>query len=89
MSWTASYKINSATGGVTDSNESGVEGNFEHRDQYVVAVAMANQIIESGCVGDPDGIYRVALSGHGNPSHEPTPGWSNDFIGVSVYQVIE
>src|SRR5512142_3484513 len=31
----------------------------------------------------------VSISGHANPGHDPAPGWSNDSMTVSVYQVGE
>jgi hypothetical protein len=36
---------------------------------------------------DLDGLVNVAASGHANPGHLKTPGWSNDTFTLTVYQV--
>jgi hypothetical protein len=63
--------------------------------QYARARQAAEHIIQSGCVGgngilsthEPnDKDFRVYLSGHANPNHEPLKGWSNDTLTVTVTQ---
>jgi hypothetical protein len=67
--------------------------------QYARARQAAEHIIESGCVGGNGSLenadtvrgandkdFRVFLSGHANPDHEPMKGWSNDSVTVTVTQ---
>lgn len=84
MSWSASWTVDD--GVWEDSSESNVALEY-HADQYREALDAAWGLIKSGVVGDPDAKYRVTLTGHGNPNHEPLSGWSNDFVSVAIYQV--
>ena len=59
----------------------------EHEEQFHVAEKVLFDMIESGALGDPNGQYKFTMSGHGNPNHEKTPGWSNDCLTIGVYQV--
>ncbi len=59
----------------------------EHLAQYDEATRAVSEIIRSGALGDPQARYNVSISGHGNPGHEPVPGWSNDHITISISQV--
>lgn len=47
------------------------------------AAEVAKAIVDSGIVGT--GTVTASLSGHANPGHQPTSGWANDFVTVSVY----
>lgn len=58
----------------------------EAAEQVGIAVAGAKAILSSGAVGTGK-RFSVALSGHANAGHEPTPGWANDCITVSVTQL--
>lgn len=54
------------------------------RDSLTHGTAAARGLIESGALGD--GPWIVSVSGHSNPGHKPTPGWSNDSVTINVYQ---
>lgn len=58
----------------------------EHHEQFAAAKEAAKALIASGALGDgTDGrLFIVSLNGHANPGHQPTPGWANDMITVSV-----
>ena len=56
----------------------------EVRDQIETALAAVQSVIDSGAVGD--GPYSVTVAGHANPDHEPTAGWANDGVSLSIYQ---
>ena len=51
-------------------------------EAYIAAV----DLIEIGAVGALDRRYRITLSGHVNPNHEPREGFSNDFVQMTVSQ---
>lgn len=85
MSWSATYNI--------DNNEvvvapllANITEVTQHKEQFDEASKVVEAIIASGAVGSPEGQYRVSLSGHGNPDHEPTSGWANDFVSINIYQ---
>jgi hypothetical protein len=61
----------------------------EHLDQYREALASVFGILLSGVVGDSSKTFKVTVSGHGNPGHEPQSGWANDSMVISIYQVEE
>jgi len=82
MSWGATLKYKD--GLFETVHEGNVEIN-EHREQYANALNLAKALIDSGAVGE--GEFNVSLSGHGNPDHQKTPGWGNDFVSVQVTQV--
>ncbi|NUO58983.1 MAG: hypothetical protein HOV78_20165 [Hamadaea sp.] len=52
--------------------------------QIDAAAAAAAALLTSGTLGE--GPWFVSLSGHANPGHKPTPGWSNDAITIHVSQ---
>lgn len=54
-------------------------------DQLAIARQAAKLLIGSPALGiDKD--FRINLSGHSNPDHEPKTGWANDCVSVSVSQ---
>lgn len=54
---------------------------------FRLARGVADVIVQSGHVGDPDRfLFNIALSGHVNPNHEPRDGWANDTVTVNVSQ---
>jgi hypothetical protein len=60
----------------------------EMKEQFDVAYDAAKKVIESGSVGDQKGKdFAVYLSGHANQNHEPSIGYANDSISVSVSQI--
>lgn len=87
MSWSATYTVDPSASEdiVVPLNRSNVES-IEHQEQHDAALLAAIQALTSGAVGRPDKKYNVNISGHGNPEHEPTPGWANDFISIQVTQ---
>jgi hypothetical protein len=86
MSWSASWtqKNQKIVAGPVLSNVTQVT---EHLEQYQQCAEKVQAIIESGVLGDADAEFNVSLSGHGNPEHTPVAGWSNDFVGISIYQL--
>ena len=69
-------------------DEAGIVGmeSDEHREQLAAAKEAAKALIASGVLGDgADGrLFIVRMNGHANPGHQPTPGWANDAVSVSV-----
>ena len=86
MSWSANFRVKNHERVKESIFESNVEVAYSY-DQYVQAVLAAHTMIDSGVLGDPDGEYAVTLSGHGNPDHVPTVGWSLDYVTVNIAQV--
>jgi hypothetical protein len=85
MSWGASYKV--IYGEWHETSVSNVEV-AQHQDQYLEALAAAKQLVDSGVFGDLSKFdFIVTTSGHGNEGHVPSPGWSNDFVSINIYQV--
>lgn len=58
----------------------------ETLEQIEVCENAVDAIITSMCVGRTDKKISVSLSGHANPNHEPTPGWANDMVSISIVQ---
>lgn len=96
MSWGVSYTV--ANRDLTEESDAKlnqyltdvVEGlSDEAKHQVVVAMLNVITLIESGAIGDPAESYNVTISGHANPNHERTPGWSNDGLSISIYQTVE
>lgn len=87
MSWGVSLSVENGKIEVV-----GLPSNVEvehHKDQFTVAKRVVRSLVKSGTFGDPEGAYDVVISAHGNPDHKPTPGWSNDFINISLSQRVE
>jgi hypothetical protein len=90
MSWSASFTV---TPGVTPEEEDFVLSNVnevpEHLEQFREAVASTFGILLSGVLGSQKKSFRVNLTGHGNPDHEPAKGWASEFLTISITQVGE
>lgn len=57
------------------------------RGAFLEAKYMAIDLIGSEEFGDPEQFgFTVNLGGHANPNHEPTEGWTNDFVVISIHQ---
>lgn len=84
MSWMASYDVTDRN---MEQTSLAASETPEHEEQQTAALKAVIGLIESGAVGDPTGSYKVVISGHGNPGHEPADGWGNDFISINVSQV--
>lgn len=57
----------------------------EMQAQLKAAKAAAAALIKSGCLGELEGgSYDVHLRGHANKGHALTPGWSHDWVDVSI-----
>lgn len=91
MSWSASLVVRAGEpeprdGDITLTNVDEVP---EHLEQYREALAAAFGVLLSGVVGGTDKNYRMALSGHGNPGHEPDADgvMANDMLSINIYQV--
>ena len=84
MSWNASYSSLESF----RNDDVQAEGNLsaEGAEQWAVARLVASELIASGKVGGEGKDFRIHLSGHANPSHEPAKGWANDTITVTVSQ---
>lgn len=94
MSWNVSYA--SLTNFKADIREPGAQcddTNETVRDQLGMARLCAQQLVDSGCVGENDDEvfeqldYKISLYGHANPGHKPASGWANDCVSVSVTQL--
>lgn len=87
MSWYAApveVYFDQAESGLEQIEVTGQEG--PHVDEAVQAAKdAAVDLIRSGVLGY--GNVRVSLSGHANPGHKPTEGWSNDTITISAAAV--
>lgn len=86
MSWIAHAIV---TDGDFEFTQEPTLESSEHKAQFEAAQESAEALIESGALGNPAGKYNVSLSGHGNPSHAPVTGWANDYVSVSVSQIVE
>ena len=62
-------------------NGHGVE---ESKKAMAMAQDTARIILESGTLGT--GAFNVQLSGHANPNNEPSSGWANDGVTISIQQ---
>lgn len=84
MSWSLSYQSLEA---FEDDRPTYATNDLspEAMEQVSEARLMARAIVESGAVGVRKDFF-ISLSGHANPSHEPTSGWANDCIAVNVSQ---
>lgn len=90
MSWSASFTYRQPHNGEAGSSREFTLSNTqvpENKDQYEHALDVAMRILSSGVVGSTDKTFKVNLSGHGNPNHEPKTGWANDQMTISVTQV--
>lgn len=56
----------------------------ETTEQIQAALAAAEAL--STAALQPTGYVTVTLAGHANPGHQPTQGWANDYVSVSVTQ---
>jgi hypothetical protein len=85
MSWSEHFPNHDANEEFSPSTHT--ESNPWHLEQFQAARWAADDLIDSGVVGDADKfLFSVSLSGHGNENHEPAEGWANDAITVSIYQ---
>ena len=89
MSWSIGLPVevhgDSAEGDLADIATQGQTG--PHVEQALAAAKKAAvDLIRSGAVGHPGRTFIVSLSGHANPDHAPTVGWSNDFVTINVAQ---
>jgi hypothetical protein len=85
MSWSISVPVTPRLS-FRDAVDAAVESN-EIEDKYMLdQVSLARDAIitiaESGAVGT--GLISAEISGHANPNHAPTPGWSHDFISIRI-----
>lgn len=90
MSWSTTLE-RKPWDGLKVLNKSNVDEVPEHREQYKAAIGAVNALlmVHINSIGGFDKTYRIILTGHGNPGHEPTEGWANDFISITITQVSE
>jgi len=90
MSWSFSVIATkeSADAALNTAAESEID-NIMRSDSGAEMLAQAEQatyaavrLIKSGCLGD--GPFRISLSGHANPGHQPRDGWADDAISISI-----
>lgn len=62
-------------------------GGDSQRSQYL-AVARAVRDL-AAAIGRPEDEIAVEVIGHANPGHRPVKGWSNEFIQLTVRQVVK
>lgn len=86
--------LNDASAAYQSQLEAALEGqdkdaglSDEAQNQIASGIASAVRLAEGGCFGD--GPFTVSLSGHANPGHQATAGYSNDFISVTVSSAAE
>lgn len=87
-----SFSFNIVDQDVPDEDKKRVEDYIEtlsEESQQAAALALvaATEIYATGIVGSPDKKFRVVVSGHANPDHEPQAGWANDSLGITIAQV--
>lgn len=60
----------------------------ESAAQVLEACEVVSSLIYSGALGEPaSSAFSVSISGHANPGHAPTSGWSNDVININVTRI--
>ena len=94
MSWSARGKATvrrkSSGDGVgasiemTHSQPQTGHGAVESEKALATTQDTAKAMLESGSFGT--GEFTVSLSGHANPGNKPDPGYSNDFVSISINQ---
>lgn len=85
MSWSVEY----TTEGNTEISLLGDESP-EALAAMKVAVDVVGEILDSEVLGNKTTKrFRVNITGHSNPDNEPSPGWSNDYVNINVYQMEE
>lgn len=85
MSWSASFTVEGGEVLKESIFQSGCD--IDDPTEAVSAALWATfNILSSGAVGSEEKTYSVTLGGHENIDHEPTAGWANDSIQVSVVQ---
>lgn len=98
MSWSLSTPIVPASELEAEVNGLEIPDYFGKDDeQQAMKAAMVEQLeaakvavvglFRSGSVGDDTYYYKVSMSGHANPHHQTKPGWSNDFVTISISQM--
>ncbi len=86
MSWSCSTKIQAGDdvrvklGAIQVSRATPTSPEMD--EQVRVAIEAAAEIVSSGALGPH--ACTVQLSGHANLGHVPAPGFSNDYIAVTV-----
>lgn len=58
----------------------------EFTEQLKAARGVVEALVASGAIGGAGKDYRISLSGHANPGHEPRAGYANDCVTVSITQ---
>lgn len=58
-------------------------------EQVAAAKAAAKALVAGGSLGDGSKTFAASLSGHANEGHQPTEGWANDCLTISLSQSIE
>lgn len=67
--------------GSPQTSPEGVESAQADHIAYAVEAAK----VLAAAIGRPGDRVKVIMSGHANPDHAPYPGWSNEFITITVY----
>lgn len=85
MSWSAQYEWNE-DGLLVLKNESGLN-TLEAEEQHDEALIAFANIMDSRAMGNFEKYtYYLTLSGHANKNHEPTDGWANDCLTITIAQ---
>lgn len=88
MSWTASHFLDKSNLFQVETPDQ-VKDNPENLEQWGEAITAAQDIIESGVLGDiNEHKFNVHITGHSNPDHKPADGWANDHIGITISQAV-
>lgn len=59
------------------------------RDAFTESRDALVGLLQTGILGPVDSHFSGHISGHVNDNHEPLPGWSPDFVVISVSRVRE
>lgn len=89
MSWSATLEVTrghdkNAKVEVKHRQEQTGSGAAESKRALDETIRMVETLINLMVLGH--GVFTVTLSGHANPGNSPVPGWSNDFVNISINQ---
>jgi hypothetical protein len=90
MSWSTSFESQGDhSANITDAKLNETYGDFSDqvKEQFATAKNAARIILLSQSVGNEAHRFRITLSGHANPNHEPQDGFVNDTITARVDQL--
>lgn len=90
MSWSASVSSVRAVDAVAKLRENFTTGAAIRAPEVLEQFEAATRVVETVLLTvqpEMTGLVNVSASGHANPGHKKTDGWSNDCLSLSVTQV--